>query len=39
MKLLPILLGLFVTGTAFAADPEGFAMLSASEIQARANAV
>jgi uncharacterized RmlC-like cupin family protein len=42
MKLLPILLALFVilfmTVAIFAADPEGFAMYKASEIQARAKA-
>jgi len=38
MKLLPIFLALSLTGAAFAADPEGFAMYKASEIQARAKA-
>jgi mannose-6-phosphate isomerase-like protein (cupin superfamily) len=38
MKLLPILALLLLTTTAFAADPEGFAMYKASEIQARAKA-
>jgi mannose-6-phosphate isomerase-like protein (cupin superfamily) len=37
MKLLPIL-ALLLTAAAFAADPEGFAMYKASEIQARAQA-
>src|SRR5438105_14962624 len=42
MKLLPILLALLVasllTVAVFAADPEGFAMYKASDIQARAKA-
>src|ERR1700676_4737732 len=38
MKLLPILLALLLTGSVFAADPEGFAMYKASEIKARAKA-
>ena len=37
MKLLPIL-ALLLTATVFAADPEGFAMYKASDIQARAKA-
>jgi mannose-6-phosphate isomerase-like protein (cupin superfamily) len=37
MKLLPIL-ALVLTTAGFAADPEGFAMLKSSEIQARAKA-
>jgi mannose-6-phosphate isomerase-like protein (cupin superfamily) len=37
MKLLP-LLPLFLTVAAFAADPEGFAMYKAAEIQARGKA-
>ena len=38
MKLLPILLALSLTGAAFAADPDGFAMYKAADIQARAKA-
>jgi len=38
MKLLPILLALSFAGAAFAADPEGFAMYKAADIQARAKA-
>src|SRR5208283_709026 len=38
MKLLPVLLALFLTTVAYAADPEGFTMYKASEIQARAKA-
>jgi hypothetical protein len=38
MKLLPIFLALLLTAAAYAADPEGFAMYKASEIQARAQA-
>jgi mannose-6-phosphate isomerase-like protein (cupin superfamily) len=38
MKLLPLLLSLSLTGAAFAADPEGFAMYKAADIQARAKA-
>jgi hypothetical protein len=38
MKLLPILAVLLLTTSAFAADPDGFAMYKASEIQARAKA-
>jgi hypothetical protein len=37
MKLLPIL-ALFLTTSVFAADPEGFAMYKASEIQSRVKA-
>src|SRR5689334_25401898 len=37
MKLLPIL-ALLLSGTVFAADPEGFAMYKAADIQARAKA-
>jgi mannose-6-phosphate isomerase-like protein (cupin superfamily) len=37
MKLLPIF-AVLLTGAVFAADPEGFAMYKASDIQARANA-
>ena len=38
MKLLPILLALSLAGATFAADPEGFAMYKAADIQARAKA-
>jgi len=38
MKLLPILALLLLTTTVFAADPDGFAMYKASDIQARAKA-
>jgi mannose-6-phosphate isomerase-like protein (cupin superfamily) len=38
MKLFPVLLVLLLSATAFAADPEGFAMYTASDIQARAKA-
>jgi len=38
MKLLPLLLAVLLTGAAFAADPAGFAMYKASDIQARAKA-
>ncbi len=38
MKLLPILALLLLTTTVFAADPDGFAMYKASEIQTRAKA-
>ena len=37
MKLIPIL-ALLVTGAVFAADPEGFAMYKAAEIQSRSKA-
>jgi mannose-6-phosphate isomerase-like protein (cupin superfamily) len=37
MKLMPVF-ALFLTTALFAADPEGFAMYKASEIQARAKA-
>ena len=37
MKLLPVL-ALLLTSAAFAADPEGFAMYTAANIQARAKA-
>lgn len=38
MKLLPILALSLLTAAAFAADPDGFAMYKASDIQARAKA-
>lgn len=38
MKLLPIPLALILAASAFAADPEGFAMFTAADIQARAKA-
>jgi mannose-6-phosphate isomerase-like protein (cupin superfamily) len=38
MKLLPISTLLFLTVAAFAADPDGFAMYKAADIQARAQA-
>jgi mannose-6-phosphate isomerase-like protein (cupin superfamily) len=38
MKLLPISVLLFLTASAFAADPDGFAMYKASDIKARAMA-
>jgi mannose-6-phosphate isomerase-like protein (cupin superfamily) len=38
MKLLPILALVLLTTTVFAADPDGFAMYKASEIQTRAKA-
>ena len=38
MKLLPIALALFTALAVFAADPEGFAMYKASDIQTRAKA-
>jgi mannose-6-phosphate isomerase-like protein (cupin superfamily) len=38
MKLLPISALLFLTAAAFAADPDGFAMFKAADIQARAQA-
>ena len=38
MKLFPVLLALSLGAAAFAADPEGFAMYTASDIQARAKA-
>jgi hypothetical protein len=38
MKLLPITAALLLAATVFAADPEGFAMYRASDIQARAQA-
>jgi len=38
MKLLPISLVLLLAASAFAADPEGFAMYTAADIQARAKA-
>lgn len=38
MKLLLILLALALTGAAFAADPEGFAMYKPADIQVRVKA-
>jgi mannose-6-phosphate isomerase-like protein (cupin superfamily) len=38
MKRLPVLLALSLAGAAFAADPAGFVMFKAADIQARAKA-
>ncbi len=38
MKLVPVVLALLLSTAVFAADPEGFAMYKASDIQARAKA-